>query len=397
MSSFFRSLKDGVRELIRPGGRARHYLSPEISTEKFFRELASRNVRYVVLRWFDTLPDVAPGEDIDLLVADDDLGKLDELFSRSRSGLACDVYSVTGLPGSDFRKMAYYPPHLSETVLANAVLQRGLFRVPAPIDHYLSLAYHALYHKGYRSGLSSATAPPDAKATRTDHDYGAVLGALAKALGLPAATDMESLDATLAGRGWRPPLDTLARLALRNPWIQDRFFSRDLSVEPQYRGVAVFLLRARALERPRAERVEEQLVQEGFEILHAAPLDEPRRKETSFRLRGGNWGRGPWPVSGGLPARVIVAWDPRPTAVDARTRKKYPLLSNGRILSAKERVREFLMKDVPRGEQFNPMHSSDNDVQSWEYLETVTPERVAELRQAVAARNAAAPAKAGGR
>ncbi len=393
MKSLFRSLKDGVRELVRPGGRARHYLPASMSVEAFFRELASRNVRYVVLRWFETLPDVAPGEDIDLLVADDDLEKLDDLFVRSRSGRACDVYSVTGLPGSDFRKMAYYPPHLSEGVIANRVLLRGLFRVPNPPDHFLSLAYHALYHKGYRSGLASATAPPGAAAKRPDHDYGAVLGALAKDLGLSVATDMESLDAHLASQGWRPPIDMLARLALRNPWIHDRFFSKDLSVEPRYRGIAVFLLRERALQSGRAGQVEEQLAQEGFEILEAASLGEQRRKESSLRLRGGNWGRGPWPVSGGLPARLIVAWDPRPSAVDSRTRAKYPLLSNGRILRAKERIRDLLMQDVPRAEQFNPLHSSDNDVQSWEYLEILAPDRVSDLREAVAARNAGHPRK----
>jgi hypothetical protein len=150
-------------------------------------------------------------------------------------------------------------------------------------------------------------------------------------------------------------------------------------------------LRERALLNGRVDQVERQLVQEGFEVLQTLSLTEQRRKEVGMRLRGGNWGRGPWAFSGGLPARVIVAWDPKPTPVDARTRAKYPLLANRRILSAKERIREHLMQDVPRAEQFNPLHSSDNDVQAWEYLEILVPDHADDLRRVVAARNAGEP------
>lgn len=388
MKALARSVKDGIRELVRPGGRARHYLARTTSADAFLRALAFRRVRYVVLRWFETLPDVAPGEDLDLLVADDDLEKLDDLFVRRRRGLACDVYSVTGLPGSDFRRMACFPPHLAEGVIANGVLRDGVFRVPNPADHFFTLAYHALYHKGYRSGLPSATAPAGGRGRQADHDYGAVLARLAKELRMPVAIDMESLDACLALHGWRPPADMLARLALRNPWIHDHLFSNTPEVEPRYRGIAVYLLREQALGIANAGQVEDQLAREGFEVLQAVTLPEPRRREVALRLRGGNWGRGPWPNSGGLPARVIVAFDPRPTPVDTRMRARYPLLGNSRILAAKARVRDHLMRDVPAGSKFNPLHSSDNDVQAWEYLEILIPDRVAGFREIVAARNA---------
>ncbi len=67
-----------------------------------------------------------------------------------------DVYSATGLPGADFRAMPYFPPYLADELLDRAVIHRGLCRVPAPREHFLSLAYHALYHKGGDSGIPSA-------------------------------------------------------------------------------------------------------------------------------------------------------------------------------------------------------------------------------------------------
>ena len=107
-----RRIKEKLRGLVRPGGRARRYVHRRYCCESFFSELAKRQIRYVVLRWFDALPEIEPGEDVDLLVADDDLPKIADLFVRFRTPLACDIYSMTGLRGSDFRKMATTPPIL---------------------------------------------------------------------------------------------------------------------------------------------------------------------------------------------------------------------------------------------------------------------------------------------
>ena len=81
-----------------------------------------------------------------------------------------DLYSVTGLPGADFRSMPYFPPYLAEELLDRAVIHRGLCRVPAPREHFLSLAYHALYHKGGDSGIPSANDKRPRPAS-ADHDY----------------------------------------------------------------------------------------------------------------------------------------------------------------------------------------------------------------------------------
>ena len=381
MKTVTRRVKDVVRGLIRPSARARRHVAKRFSCEDFFRELAARQVRYAVLRWFETLPIIGRGEDVDLLVADDDVAKMDGLFVRLRSGIACDVYSVSGLPGSDFQKMAYFPPHLAAGIVARARLMRDLYRVPAGQDHFLSLAYHALYHKGYASGLPTSLTPAVPPKKLPDHDYQQVLADLAAGLSIRVAIDLESLDEYLTREGWRPPFDMLARLSLRNAWIHDRYFRAGFAVEPSRRGLAVFLIRERALRPGVAAGIAAALEGQGFRILVSAPLAAERQAAVASRLRGGNWGRGPFAFSGGPPAHAIVAWDPKPLAVDRRQKAEYPLLENGRILRAKLELRDFLLRGLAKRQRFNPLHSSDNDIQAWEYVEILLPQQLDDLRR----------------
>lgn len=387
MASPLKQLKQLVRGLINPQSRARRQLRIGLDWEAFFATLAERRIRYVVLRWFESLPAVAPGEDVDLLIADEDIGRIGDLCGRWRTGRVCDVYSVTGLPGSDFRKMAYYPPACATRILERAISQQGRFSVPCPEDHFLSLAYHAVYHKGFASGLPGITAGSASGHRTPDHDYRAELAALASSLGIDTAIDLESLDGYLAGRGWRPPYDMLSRLAFHNRWIFDRFIKDGPAIAAEHRGLALFLIRERAEQLGFSARVAEQLKTEGFHILDTPVLPPEARERAIRHLRGGNWGRGKWPRSGGPPVQAIIAWDPEPLPVQPRTRRDYPLLSNGRILRAKESLRDWVLAQGSRGERFNALHSSDNDLQAWEYLEVLFPERLDSWRAHIARLN----------
>lgn len=389
MKALVRKIESLARGLRKP--RARHYVRSGISVDGFFDALAERGVQYAVLRWFEPLPYIDPGEDLDLLVADAGIGKLQDLFVPWRTKLACDVYSVSGLPGSEFRKMAYMPPHLSAGVLERAVLLRGRYRVPCTEDHFRSLAYHALYHKGVASGLPSATPGAAAAAKKPDHDYAAVLGALARELGVAVDLTLEALDDHLAAVGWRPPQDMLARLALRNDWLRGRLSAHAPMIDPSLRGVAVFVLRQQALARPAAGRIAALLQARGFTLLLDDTLGAEHQAESARRLRGGNWGPGPYAVAGGPPARALVVWDGAPQRVPRQQRERYPLLDNGRVLAAKLAIRDALIEELPKRERFNPLHSSDNDAQAWEYLEALVPGALPMLRDRVAALNASRP------
>src|SRR5690606_36542489 len=129
-----------------------------------------------------------------------------------RKGLIrCDVYSVSGLAGSGYKGIAYYPPHLARAILERAVHHASGAMVPCDRDHFYSLAFHALYHKGLRSGLPVST-PGVQREPAPEHDYTEILRHLADKEGIATEIEMGALDGELARAGWRPPIDFMERV-----------------------------------------------------------------------------------------------------------------------------------------------------------------------------------------
>jgi hypothetical protein len=361
-----RRVRRKARHVLVGSRGPRRYLASGLDLPRFFEILEQRGVSYVVLRWFESLPQVDPGEDIDLLVADEHLELVRTLLvarPANRRSQKFDVYSVSGLPGSDFRGIPYYPPRFARGVLADAEWLRGRYRVPSPEHHFDSLAYHAVYHKGYASGLDDGVGS-DRPRPASDHDYEEVLSKLAADVGLAVPATLDGLDLYLADKGLRPPMDTLERLVRRNPWIHDRFFESLPAVDPLWRGLAVFVLRERA--EPLVDQATRELDRQGFEILEVIHLDAAQREAVSHRIRGGTWERGPWQVSGGAPSVYVLAYDAAPrVSTDDRSG------ANRRIPAAKADLRARLLHGVPLAEQYNPVHSSDNPRQALDYLEAL--------------------------
>jgi hypothetical protein len=350
----------------------------------FLEALDRGGIRYTVLRWFETLPRLEPGEDLDLLVDDDDLPAVEALLDDEPGTIPVDLYSVSGRPGSDFRGSAYYQPDLARRILDRAVAGPSGHRVPSPEDHLHSLAYHAVYHKGLRSGVPSVDGARD---PRPEHDYGSLLEDLAGRLGEPLPRTLEELDNHLAAVGWRPTTDALRRLSIGNPWLAEHLGP---TVDGSGPGPAVFLLRERALAVVGPEELSAMLESLGFEVLVVHELSREATERCLTHARGGNWDRGPFPVSGGAPAVAVVGlhYGPRHPTVGEATR--YPHLSNADTLAVKLRVRALVDERVPATERFNPLHSSDNAAEAWEYVDLALPaELAASIRATVADRLAA--------
>jgi hypothetical protein len=358
----FTAVSRVLRSVRRPKPVARRYLVPGLTLEQFFDELNTHDVRYVVLRWFETLPDVDPGEDIDLLVADEDLAFVGTLLTSERvppRRQKFDVYTVSGLSGSDWRGIPYYPPRLAEGLLERSVLLRGRFRVPDAMDHFDSLSYHAVYHKGAASGLPETTGFPHPTGIG-EHDYAGVLEEMAASSGLSVPITLKGLDSYLDGKKLRPPLDTLDKLAEHNEWLRDHVDELFGPVDGGVPGLAVFVLRARAGHL--LERVCDELRREGFEPLERISLDPATSARVRSAVRGGTWGRGPFPLSGGDPATFVVAYDLSASVGDAGSHDPT------RVTKAKLAIRSRLLADVPPAERYNPLHSSDNARQALDYL-----------------------------
>ncbi|MFO0788377.1 MAG: hypothetical protein U0805_02900 [Pirellulales bacterium] len=356
-----------------PYNAVRRFVPHRFGIDGLLQQISHTAPRHAVLRWFEQLPQVPAGEDLDLMVSDDALDAVRKLCDDGPGIQPIDLYSVTGLPGADFRSMPYYPPHLAEQLLDHAASHHGLCRVPSPREHFLSLAYHVLYHKGYDSGLpANATMPGDRR--RADHDYVAILKRLASACGTTVEITLEALDSHLDIAGWRPPHDMLIRLARRNRWIKSLLKKHDTPTIADDR-IAVFLVREEALRRGGVARAAQLIEHFGFEIRATETFDRTRVPALARTLRGGNWGPGPWPTSGGPPVAAIVAFDSAPITPTPKQRKKFPFIANARLL-CKEQLRDAFNDGYPQDQHCNVIHSSDNGREALDYLRIIMPERI---------------------
>ena len=345
---------------------ARCWLSPELDPEAFFLNLRRQNVRYCVLRWFEDLPKVAAGEDLDILVSDESLPKLLEHVSRQHpEGQKMDVYSESGAMGTDWAGIPYFPKELSSFVLANVVEGPAGALVPNSEAHFLSLAYHAVFHKGFGSGLpTSQTDVPELLSP--DHDYRSALLQLRDSLGRSKPDiHLDSLADFLKKKGFFPYPDVLEFLAGKNHFLS-RILIQALQHESEAeRGLSVFVVRETGL--PRLADVRQQLELAGFEILRDISLSSSQASLVAGSTRGGNWTRGPYPRSGGQPKHVFVTADVFPLVNANLAAGRYPFSTNLRVPETKQRIRDLINRETSFLRRSNPLHSSDN-VLSTEYL-----------------------------
>ena len=203
--------------------RVRRYIPAGLGVEGFFAALQEASARCIVLRWFEDLPAVLPGEDLDMLVMDEDLAKLSGHLDNYSGAVPCDIYSVAGTPGTLYKNQPYYPRQLAEQMIARRELFKGLYPVPCAEDHFYGLAYHAVYHKGSASGLRFRLAEI-VPVEQPDHDYYGALASLGQSLGLEVGITLDDLDSFLAGAGFRPSGEVLRALGKSNRWVEVKFF-----------------------------------------------------------------------------------------------------------------------------------------------------------------------------
>jgi len=349
---------------------ARKYLTPLISIEQFYKRLNNANIRYVVLRWFEDLPIIEDGEDMDILCHDEDIHIFQDILNEQPGLVPIDLYSISGLPGTDYNNMAYYPPYLSERILKNRIKYKEVFYVPRPDDYFHSLSYHAIYHKGPSSGIPTLISDVGVD-NRPDHDYKRILASLILKFNLHIDVTIDSIHEHLTKKNWNPPFDVLERLSLKNDWI-NHSLKKTKETKTDITGLTVFLIREKAISLNLENEIVAMLEEWGFKIIICERLSIDKKEFLKSNTRGGNWGKGPYPISGGLPAMAIVAWDYFPLSVDCEvTKKTYPFLTNKKILDVKNRIREFVNNKFSEEEQHNSVHSTDNPQMALEYLQLV--------------------------
>jgi len=362
--------------LLKPGKTwPRRYLRPGVKLETLFVALKERNVNYVVLRWFDKLPFVDPEEDIDILVADEDLKTLKDLFVYFPGGQAFDIYSTTGKEGADYKGIPYYPPQLAKQLLSSRIWKDDLYAVCSEKYHFLSLAYHAVFHKGQTSGL------PHARETTpivADHDYAAILSDMAhNSMGLNLNMEFEALFEYLEKNSWIPEADTLRKLAADDAWLYRLLPSEN---ETEAEGeLVVFVIREWAYSNNKIEFIKRHIEGADMDILIFHMLDPAEKKRAWQKVRGGKWDKGPYPISGGFPVAFVVCFDYHPRKVTETQQKIHPFIKNANVY-LKNNIRDRINCEIPFYKHTNCIHSADNEHEAWEYIKRVLPERAEKVR-----------------
>ena len=380
-----------VSQILRPrlcNRKSLHFIPHKLGLTGAFRQFDEQNIRYLVLRWFDSLPDIQADEDIDLLVGDDSLHEVLNLLRSSPGILPCDVYSESGLARSDYCGTPYYPAHVAERLLNGRVSHNDLCSVPNKEDYFHSLAYHAVYHKGTRSNLDRGNTGLRPRGT-PKHDYARILRDMAGELGIEVEISLEGLHAYLQQSDWGPSPEMLARLSTACPgnrWL--RLLSERLPSHLHDQGLTIFVLRQEAVQRGFKDRILGMIEQSGFEILATKTLAPQEIAFAADRTRGGNWRAGPFDISGGPPAIAVIAYDPYPLPPNGRQQRKFPLRTNARIF-VKERIRDAVIAMLPKKQGCNAIHSSDNAAEAWHLIEVYAPELMEQVKHDLICRGGA--------
>jgi len=363
---------------------AQRFLHSKLTLDDFFRELKKRDVEYVVLRWFENLPTIDKGEDIDILISDSDLKKIRDLFGVNIKRQSFDIYSVSGLFGSNFRKVPYFPPDLAKSILKSRRWHNDIYSVPDPKHHFLSLAYHAVFHKGIHSGLSNRNHPETEK---TDHNYHEILKILAQETGYQnRGDDYIEYYELLKKEGWIPGLDTMRILSLGTHWLQD-FIPKALPNQNEGE-IIVFVIREWAITNNKLDAIVARIKEYFLDILDITILNQQQKIQATSTIRGGKWDRGAIGANGGLPAAFVVCYDYHPKPPSKKLLKKYPFINNKNV-HIKHKIRNYFNFELLAFYQSNFIHSADDPLEAWHYIKNVIPEKAEIYRQIIEQRRLA--------
>ena len=344
----------------------------------FFRELDRAKIDYVVLRWFEEVPltpeaEKTTSKDIDILFHHFDLKKVMRIGARFPGNILTEFYSVSGKRGTSARGYPYYPPALAEQIISNRKRYRGQFYIPSPREHFQSLCYHLVYHKGFDSGLPvNSTESPRTEASR---NHQALLTEFAEEAGfeLEQPITLESLYRHLVETEWTMPYDLKLRWRFcQKEWLEHLCRleeTNDFTFADELPGLIVFLIREDGSSSPEILDATVQKIEEKFEVQNTIHLNDEQQQRVVHNVRGGNWleYRDKILVP---PTIALICFDPSPEILTKEhpSFKKYPLITNLNVL-VKNRIRSQINEKFPLDRKVRTvLHSSDNTMEAHHHL-----------------------------
>jgi len=201
----------------RPKYETRRY-SWSGSLSELDARLTQNNVVYLTLR--GRYPDVNEDLDIDLLVADDSIGKLEGLLAEeeSHANIQIDVYPHS-LPWDEIDPLSpsYLPTPLAEEMLNDRIYDEKYGPIPTPVHYLDSLTYHLVYHKGFSAAV---TADRSAPRQLLAHKYASRIAFVSESIGIPPLRSLGECIEYLEGRSLLASGAVLDYWRARNRWLR---------------------------------------------------------------------------------------------------------------------------------------------------------------------------------
>lgn len=345
----------------------RKHIKDNLSIESFFEELNTRNCRYVILRWWENLPSVEDGEDIDIIISDEDRDKISDLITSKSSGQKLDIYTVKGTKGGAFKGIPYFKINLSEDMIANRELYKGIFYVPSTEYYFYSLAYHAILHKGKNSHVKGFNSNPTVE---PEHDYSDVLTNLSKRAGLDINIDVKHLIGKLKEMQYYPSYDLLMKLSDIN--LSVREFLPLLKSDLRGGELALLIIREQAVLDGSIKKLEHIIEHDHrINILRTIQLDKSQKTLLLKDMRGANWSHGPYRQSGGSPSIAYIVYDYHPKPLSSSLQDKYPWFTNINLLKCKNEMRNTVFDTRNILHHYNCVHSTDNEQEASYFIRLI--------------------------
>ncbi len=356
----------GIRRYQRRYGVKRDEL------KNFFERLEKEQIRYVVLRWFEELPSLNGEGDLDILVDDNDFKKLRKMSSGAKEKkeyILFDIYPVS----NQVANYSYYVPEIADRILNGRVKNKNGVWIPNDYDYFHSLAYHALFHKGFSSGMVSKYIPTKSF-NKPKHDFTNILKNMAACQNLPIKEfTMEAVDEYLNENNWTPPLDVYFRRSKTNEWAYLR--SQDFVLDNWRKqiGKTVFILRDKIIGTIFEEKFKELVLEAGAIIEREEELSDGQAIDFMRKTRGGDWGMLiTSQKNAGLVRKVFIVKEELPTDLKLEE-TPMGIVEYDYVKTIKAKFRAYYRKKVSLQEDYHILHTSDNGIEACHY-ETVLNE-----------------------
>ncbi|MDA9010026.1 hypothetical protein N9J58_00100 [bacterium] len=321
----------------------RYYLKDGITPVEFFAALNFGGENYLMIRWWDRLQNWDNNEDFDILVANPNLDIWNKYLQFTPSSYKLDIYTDNGdLQGNG--GVPYFPPVIFHRLLRNRKLYENLVYIPDKLDAYLAILFHMFFHKGATSGLKFL----HAQQQEMDNRYKSFLNESEFTTPQLRGFTAQACFQALANYDFLPAEDLMLKYADKRPEIKPFLNNRSFD---GYDRLFLLYLRETYFSERALSIVKGTLARDGYSVLFMENITKSQSKIVAQNIRGGNWGKGGYKVSAGVPKYWFIAIDRKETT-DSEAYFK-------RRQKTKEFIRKELITQEPLSEKGNPVHSAD--------------------------------------